>query len=258
VSTIDANEAHERWTELAAGHVLSSLDDADEALYLQHAAQCPICQELEREFSGALSDLAQLPARVTPPPSLKASIMRAVIEDDELHTAPVVSISGRRSVVDLTRMRSRARSTKAVWWAAAAAAAAVLVVVAGVFAWSGAGEHKQPSVAARCAAVHCPTVPLTADGKYVATVMVLDDVAYVQADGLPKTPPGHSYVLWSLSPGRAPVGVAAVRTAPTAGPVKAGAFTTPISQVASFALSEESGDAVPAAPTDVIANGNLA
>lgn len=237
---------HERWAELAAGHVLSSLDDADEASYLEHSSHCDSCRQLERDLSITLGELAQLPAPSAPPASLKASILQAVIEDDEEHTANVVSISGGSD---------RSRRRKSAWMGAAAAG--IAIVVAGSIAW-GVGAHKHASVAARCAQVHCPTIALDADGTKVATVMVLDNTAYLQADGLPATPTGHSYVLWRIAAGSAPVGMAALHTRPSASPVKAGAITVPISDVTSFAVSEEPGDSVPAAPTHVIATGSTA
>lgn len=243
MTTMDTDD-HERWAELAAGHVLSALDEADEATYLEHASTCSSCQQLERELSETIGELAHLPAQAAPPPSLRASIMRAVSEDDEKHTAEVVSIT-----------QSRGRTGHRPAWLVAAAAAAV-VIVAGSVAW-GLSGHKQESVAARCAKVHCPTVALDANGAQVATVMVLDQTAYLLANGLPATPSGHSYVLWRISNGKAPVGVAAVSTRPTGDPVKVGSIAVPVSEVATFAVSEEPGDSVPAAPTHLLASGNI-
>ncbi|MGH8890455.1 MAG: anti-sigma factor domain-containing protein [Acidothermaceae bacterium] len=239
---------HERWAELAAGHVLSSLDEVDEAAYLEHSSHCESCRQLELDLSETLGELAQLPPQLAPPPSLRASIMKAVIEDDEKHTATVVPIDFASA-----RPPGRASNRKPVWMAAAAAG--IAIVVAGSIAW-GIGGQKQASVAARCAKVSCPTITLDADGSPVATVMVLDKAAYVQADGLPATPSGHTYVLWRISAGKSPVGVAAFHTGPSAGPVKAGSITVPVSDLSGFAISEEPGDSVPAAPTHVIAQGS--
>lgn len=246
---------NQRWAQLTAEHVLSSLDDADEAAYTRHAAQCSSCQHLQRELGATLADLAHILAQVAPPPSLKPAVMRAVVEDDAKHTASVAPIGGERSVSDLTDswLRSRARHHRLAW--IAAAAAAVAVIVGGSIAWN-LTDHKQTSVAARCAKAHCLTVALRADGAQVATVMVLDQTAYLQTQGLLATPADHSYVLWRISAGKSPVGVAAVRTQPESEPVKAGTLTVPVSDVTTFALSEENGNSVPATPTDVIAQGN--
>jgi len=244
MTTVDA-EDHERWAELAAGHVLSSLDEADEAAYLEHSSHCDSCRQLERDLSDTIGELAQSVPPVVPPPSLRTAIMRAVNEDDEKHTAAVVSIGeGSRRVHQLAQKP---------WWLVAAAAAVVVVV--GSVAW-GLSGHKQQSVAARCAKAHCPTIALDAGGRQVATVMVLGETAYLQANGLPATPSGHSYVLWRISKGGSPVGVAAVRTSPSSDPVKAGSIVVPISDVASFAISDEPGETVPAAPTHVVASGS--
>jgi hypothetical protein len=172
-------DEHEEWSELAVGHALSSLDDADEAMYLEHAASCETCRELEHEFSETLADLALVAPKVAPPPSLKASIM-AAIGDDESHRAVVIPIGrGGDSV------RSRARNIP-LWIASVAAAVVVLALVA---VWVVPG-HKQASIAARCAAVNCPVITLSGGGQSVAAVMVLDDTAYIDPHGLPPTPKG--------------------------------------------------------------------
>jgi anti-sigma-K factor RskA len=250
---------HESWSELAAGHVLSALDDVDEASYLEHVAQCRSCRELERELTEVFADLALAAPPATPPPSLKASIMQAVVKDDEQHTAPVVSIGKRHSVIDITEAPKangpavRSRRTRSALLAAAAVL--VVLVTAGLISWRMV-SGQQASVAARCADAHCPTVVLRADGRQVGVVMILERTAYVRADGLPGTPQGRSYVLWRISGGQPPVGLAAVNIQPGHGPVKAGSFTVPIGDVTAFALSSEPGDAVPAAPTKVIAQGS--
>lgn len=259
---------HEIWSELAAGHAMSSLDDADEAVYLQHAASCEVCRDLERDLSDVLADLAQVPTAVTPPVALKQSIM-AAIRDDE--SGRVISIAGRRDVPEpvgltlvsgsgsgsgsgeaVSRPARRVRAMPA--WIAGVAAAVVALAL--VIVWVAPG-HKSASIAARCAKVNCPVITLTGAGQSVAAVMVLDNAAYIDPHGLPPTPAGDVYVLWSISQGKAPVGIAALHTVPTSGPVRAGAFTTPIADVTGFAVTEEHGDSVPATPSEhLLAQGS--
>ena len=239
-------EEHEEWSELAVGHALSSLDDADEATYLEHAASCESCRELEREFSETLADLALVAPTVAPPPSLKASIMAAIGEDNS-HSGVVIPIDRHADA-------GRPRARKIAAWVAGVAAAVVAIALVAVWVVPG---HKQASIAARCAAVNCPVVTLTGGGQSVAAVMVLDHTAYIDPHGLPPTPKGDVYVLWALSSGKTPVGVAALHTVPTSGPVRAGTFTTPIANVSGFAVTEERGDAIPATPSEhLLAQGS--
>jgi hypothetical protein len=240
-------DEHEEWSELAVGHALSSLDETDEAMYLEHAASCETCRELEREFSETLADLALAAPNVAPPPSLKASIMAAIGEDDA-RGAAVIPIDRHRNSVG-------ARARKMPLWIGGVAAAVVAIALVAVFVV--APGHKQASIAARCAAVNCPRITLTGGGQSVAAVMVLDNTAYIDPSGLPATPKGDVYVLWALSTGKTPVGVGALHTEPTSGPVRAGPFTTPIGNVSGFAVTEEQGDAVPAAPSEhLLAQGS--
>jgi Anti-sigma-K factor rskA len=239
-------DEHEEWSELAVGHALSSLDDADEATYLEHAASCESCRELEREFSETLADLALVAPTVVPPPSLKASIM-AAIGEDKSQGAEVIPIDRHGDSV-------RPRVWKIPLWVAGVAAAVVAIALVAVWVVPG---HKQTSIAQRCAAVNCPVITLTGGGQSVAAVMVLDDTAYIDPHGLPATPKGDVYVLWALSTGKTPVGVGALHTVPTSGPVRAGRFTTPIGNVSGFAVTEEQGDAVPATPSEhLLAQGS--
>jgi hypothetical protein len=242
-------DEHEEWSELAVGHAMSSLDDADEATYLEHAASCETCRELEREFSETLADLALTAPAVAPPPALKASIMAAIAEDDARGGA-VIPIDRHRGSVG-------SRAQKIPLWIGGVAAAVVAIVLVAVFVV--APGHKQASIAARCAAVNCPTITLTGGGQSVAAVMVLDNTAYIDPHGLPATPRGDVYVLWALSNGKSPVGVGALQTVPSSGPVRAGSFTTPIGNVSGFAVTEEQGDAIPAIPSEhVLAQGSRA
>jgi hypothetical protein len=242
-------EEHEEWSELAVGHALSSLDDADEATYLEHAASCETCRDLEREFSETLADLALVTPAVVPPPSLKASIMAAIGEDGS-HGAVVISI-------DRHGDSARSRARKMPLWIGGVAAAVVAIALVAFFVV--APGHKQASIAARCAAVNCPVITLTGGGQSVAAVMVLDNTAYIDPHGLPATPKGDVYVLWALSAGKSPVGVGALHTVPTSGPVRAGTFTTPVGNVSGFAVTEEQGDAVPATPSEhLLAQGSHA
>jgi hypothetical protein len=277
MSTVPPDD-HELWSELAAGHAMSSLDDADEAMYIQHSASCDLCRELERELSYVLADVARATPPITPPPALKESIMAAVREDDEV-AARVIPISGRREVLEPVALTivggtatTSADSSPAAAAAAAAASwssrrvgkmpawivgvAAAVVALALVIVWVAPGG-KSSSVASRCAKVDCPVVNLTGGGQTVAAVMVLDNAAYVDPHGLPPTPAGDVYVLWALASGKAPVGVAALHTVPTSGPVRAGSFTTPITDVSGFAITEEHGSVVPATPSEhLLAQGS--
>jgi hypothetical protein len=249
-------EDHERWSELAAGFALSALDDADQATYIEHAVSCDTCRKLEQDFSEVIADLSLITPAVTPPASLKASIMRAVAEDDE-RRAPVIPLTGRprRFVHDGASTVPRRMRSMPTWLVGAAAAVVALALVA---VWL-VPRHKQASIAARCAAVNCPVVTLTGAGKPLAAVMVLDNSAYIDPHGLPATPAGDVYVLWALSNGTSPVGVAALHTVPSSGPIRAGAFTTPIGDVRGFAVTEERGASIPATPSEhLLAQGSLA
>jgi hypothetical protein len=252
---------HDVWAELAAGHALSALDDTDEAVYLEHAVTCSICRELERDLSDVMAEVARLVPPVTPPTSLKAAIMQA-IGADESRSGPVIAMAGRRSKRSAIASTSapvavaRSRVFGVPLWVASVAAAVIAVTVVAVGVIPG---HKAQSIAAQCKAVNCPVINLTDSGQAVAAVMVLDDTAYLDAHGLPATPAGDEYVLWSLPQGGPPTPIAGVRTDPHSGPVKVGAFTASLSTVSGFAVSQEHGTSVPSVPSQpLLAQGKRA
>lgn len=242
---MNADRDHERWAELAAAHALSALDAPDDAEYLRHAESCEECQQLESDISATLAELAQTAPGPTPPPVLKSAILRAAAEDTT--SSATDELRARRDHATSRRRRPPA-------WISAAAVVVAITIAVTVWALH---RPAHTSIAARCASAHCPTTSLLAEGKPVATVMVLDGVAYVQATGLPALAADHSYVLWQISTGHAPVGIAAMRLEPHASPVKAAPLRVPVTAINSFALSQEPGDTVPAAPSDVVAQGKI-
>jgi Anti-sigma-K factor rskA len=241
------DDAHLIWSELAAGYALSSLDDADEADYLEHAADCPDCVQLAADLAEVVAELAFATPAVEPPASLKASIMRAVASDDVAQVTTASALNERRA-----RKAGGSRLLRPIW---AAAAVIVVLVAVGTGVVVNSSKHST-SVADQCAKVNCPTVALTASGRNVATVMVLNGTAWVAATGLPSTPSDTSYVLWRIT-GGTPVAVAAFTSTPNEGPVKVGPVTVPVSQVGSLAISQEKGQVLPSVPSDVLAQGVL-
>jgi hypothetical protein len=241
------DDPHWLWSELAAGYALSALDDADEASYLEHAADCPDCERLAADLAEVVAELAFATPIVEPPASLKASIMRAVADDGAARVTTPSSLDQQRA-----RKAAGSRLLRPIW-----AAAAVIVVLAAVGTGVIVSSNKHStSVADQCAKVNCPTVALTASGRDVATVMVLNGTAWVAATGLPSTPADSSYVLWRITGGSA-VAVAAFTSTPDEGPVKVGPVTVPVSQVGALAISQEKGQLLPTAPSDVLAQGVL-
>jgi hypothetical protein len=264
-----AGDGHEQWSELAAGYALSCLDEADEASYVEHAATCEQCRQLESDLADVVAELAFATPAFEPPASLKASIMRAVADNAASADAAVgitalgdpalgdPAVPPRAAPVSLADHRARKTARTGLLRPIWAAAAAVVVVVAVGTGLVIKGSTHATSVAAQCARVKCPTVQLTASGKSVATVMMLGGTAYVDAAGLPATPGDSSYVLWRISNGT-PIAVASFSSTPTKGPVKAGPVDVPVSQVGELAISQEHGHVLPAAPTDVLAQGVVA
>jgi hypothetical protein len=245
------NDDHRPWSELAAGHALSSLDDADEASYLAHAADCPQCQQLAADLADVVAELAFATPAFEPPATLKASIMRAVVEDGAARKSVAPgSLEDRR-----TRKNAASGVLRPVW--AVAAAVVILIAVGTTAIVKGASHSNSVSVADQCARVNCPTVQLTASGKAVATVMMLNGTAWVDAAGLPSTPSDSSYVLWRIANGK-PVAVNAFSSTPTEGPVKVGPVTVPVSQVGELAISQEKGQVPPSVPSNVLAQGVVA
>lgn len=247
----DQDRDHGSWQELAVAHALDALEPAEDQQFRAHLAGCRRCQAAVAEAEATMADLAYVTPPAAPPPALRQRLLDAAGE---------TALPPFEGEAPLDRPAPRPRVPRqARWWSAhtamrlAVAATVVLlaVIAAGVWTLVIRNGPTTPDVAARCAAVDCPTVPLRSGAATVADVMVLDHTVYVRPTGLAANQPTRDeYVLWRLAGKGAPTAVGGFDVTDGGGDVlRVGPLTAPLADVTAFAVTKEPGRTPPAAPS---------
>lgn len=285
---------HQRIQDTALDLVFAAVEPADRAAFDAHIATCSHCGEFVDELTSMVGLIGAVGDVEAPPTSLRAAILAGVgglsgtRGGAQAPGEPVTAGSGTDTSGDAVASspaspftaagaRGRRRARRSTLTAAATrllAVAAVLAVI-GLVGW-GSVMHSQRDDARATAsqwsqfhdAVSRPgqlTVAEldAADGsttKRLATAYMRDTGMMVVADDLAANDTASSiYVLWSLA-------------SPTDGaPVALGTFDVAKGSLMSFvaatgsapsgrwfAISEEPGRRVPAAPTNVLGSGEAA
>lgn len=194
----DTRDPHELYAELAVGHALSSLEPADEQVFLAHLPGCARCKRDLVAHRETAAHLAYAAAAVEPPPALLQGIRAGVSESGQAVRAPrPVPIAAARS-----RRRLFVRGGALV--GAAAAVALVASLVASNVSLRQDRQQTSDRSGRLTAAVRqiegdgARTVPLHSPDSSVAAVALLraGSVSLV-VDGLPRNDTRSStYVLW--------------------------------------------------------------
>ncbi|MDQ3763075.1 MAG: anti-sigma factor [Actinomycetota bacterium] len=247
--------------ELAVGWALHALEPAEESLVAAHLPDCPICARIAAETEEVCATLGLSVPEAIPSAELEQRVLSATGARWE---APVVPLA--------PPARPGGHITKPSWFrtgqlAAAAAVSLVAATVAlGVRVAQLNGELNQAQrqvtdmsqamqSAADPAAIRVPLV--TKDGHAVGMVLAGPNQLKVVPTRLPSNRvENQTYVLWGLTDG-APIALAAFDVAPE----DAGLYAVPSAAgtrgFTGYAVSLEPGRDIPAAPTEVVASGQV-
>lgn len=269
-------DEHSEYEELAVGWALHSLEPDEEAAFLPHLTDCPVCRQVVEETSETLGELAFSVPQVDPAPGLKARIMAEVT--GEQRTGGPVEPAGA-SVTEITAARDHEpaphgrhvrphrviRRTRALLATGVAAMLAIVVVLA---VWNfqirSDRDDSRTEADRYRSIVQQLTLPgahlaqlATPDGTPMATVITDKQGATVISDAMPRNDAANSvYVLWGLRDGKpAPLGTFDITSSDVAvAAVKAAAGST--GSYPQYAVSKENGRTAPKTPSQVLASGN--
>lgn len=262
-------QAHAAFDELAAGYALRSLDPGDELQFLDHAGQCPRCQQSLADYAEVAAALADTAPAVEPGQQLGDRIMAAATGgrtrgsgDRPPGPPPAAGGAGQQDeglppgVTAMRKRRPRRRLQLA------AAAAAVLIAGGGIWAGrSGGGAAPQPPAAGCVQSGQCDQVQLTdiSERGPVARVIVTDGSAWLMPSGLPADNATRQvYVLWQITGAHVPLAVGSFDVRGHAGtPIRIGKLAVPYRGTLAFAVSLEHGRTIPAKPSHLVAIGQV-
>jgi anti-sigma-K factor RskA len=246
--------------ELAVGWALHSLEPAEESLVAAHLPACPECAS-----AAALSEQVGAMLGLSSPELIPSSgLEQRILSVTGATTAPPPPVPVPAAPAQRVTWLARPRLGQL------AAAAAVILVVAAVVLGVRVVQlgsqlnQAQRQVTAMSEAFQSAVDPaatrvplVTKDGQAVGMVIANRNQVAVVPTRLPRNRMAdQTYVLWGLA-GETPVGLAAFDVSegvPRLHPVP---FAAQTGKFTAYAISLEPGRRVPAAPTDVIASGQV-
>ncbi len=253
---------HEKWEELAVGHVLSALEPEDEERFARHLRGCAACERTIAEMTAVASHLAYAAEPADPPAGLKDSILDAVARSDR----PAIPATPLRSLPDLPRLAQiRAESRVPAWTRLVSVAAGVALVV-GLAVWNvnlrGNAELSQRTVARMervqdlAADPATVRVPMSSGSGAKGTALVRGTDVVLLVDGLPRNEQSSIYVIWyqDTTGGFHAVDTFDVREDDHVNVVES-RLDRPIDRIAAIAISREPGRVAPTTPSIPLVQG---
>jgi hypothetical protein len=263
----------EGFEELAVGWALHALEPADADAFLPHLSGCARCREIVDETTEVMAGLATATTSAEPPPGLgerlRAEVARTPQDAPAERPEPVAPRTppARLSPAAAPPVAGRVAAPATLpvprrRWTSVLVAAAFAAVV-GLGGWTvvlmGDRDEARDAAAAEAAMIEellrpgpATVVPVTDDGRTVATLLARDDGVQVVSHALePNDRDAETYVLWGLDQGT---------------PKALGEFDVDGSGLElrtlevegaddfpSYGISVEPGRVAPDAPTDVVA-----
>lgn len=258
-----------RYRELAVGWALHCLEPAEESLFAAHLTECEECRQTVQETEEVGASLAVMVPDVPPPDRLQRRILAAAGdgedraddgEDDEVGDGIRPTPLRRRGRPWLTRGPTGRMLAAAAIVALVAVAGLLGIRVAQLDAERDRLARQMESVSQlldRMADPAARTAVLAgADGQPKAMLVAESDRLTVWPIGLPANSGSKSYVLWGLGTG-SPVALEAFDVAAASQSPYTVTSVAAAEAFTAFAVSLEPGETLPAAPSDIVATGEV-
>ncbi len=275
-------------TEQAVGWALHALEPDEEMAVLLHLPQCAVCQAAVRDAENVLTSLGATVEQVEPPRSLRGSILSAAAETPQrlpmlrsVSSPEGVPFAARLPVVidpppvqPPTRL-SEPRMTRGTWLSrrsrrlvAASLALVGVLTVGGLAVRTSQLEQQRAAETVQAQGIADLITQIGRPGvthavladtsnSTVAAVLVVDGQRQVFSVGLPSNAADRdTYVLWGLGGAAAqPLGTFDVASADQG--LRSVGSSDVADKFTGYAISLEPGRVAPAAPTAVVAQGQV-
>jgi hypothetical protein len=248
--------------DLAVGWALHALEPAEEALIVTHMPDCPACTRTVAQTEQIGATLGLSVPELIPSAELEQRVLAVTVDR---RAASVEPLPPPTQPAPSDRQPAR-RSGTGLLVAAAAVVLVTAIAGLGVRVAHISNERNQAErqvtavseaiqAAADPAAIRVPLV--ASDGDVAGMVLASPDRVAVVATGLPgNRVTDQTYVLWGLA-GQAPTALAAFDVTPEAPRLHAVPTAAGTQNFTSYAVSLEPGRRTPAAPTKVLASGQV-
>ncbi len=247
--------------DLAVGWALHALEPAEEALIAVHMADCPTCTRIVAQTEQIGATLGLSVPELIPSAELEQRVLAVTIDRRAMPVAPLPPPT--QPARPNTQPSRRGTGLLA---AAAAVALIAAVVGLGVRVVQLGDERTQAErqVTAVSEAIHAAAdpaavrVPLVGnDGGAVGMVLASRERLVMVPTSLPANRVAdQTYVLWGLA-GQVPTALAAFDVTPDAPGLHAVPTAAGTQDFTGYAVSLEPGRRTPAAPTKVLASGQV-
>ncbi len=262
------NELHHQecaQRDVAVGWALHALEPEEEAGFAKHLPHCKDCEQRVRSTEAVAALLGEGVQQLDPPPRLRAAILAAARAQQPtrrlaaIHEVPSLR---RPEIVGDTAAANTAplpgRTTPRIHRVLVAAAAVGIIAFGAGWAGNalvGAGSSATQSAlpALSNASVHSTPITGSASGQVMAVVLSDGAMASVVPLSMPSAPTGKAYWLWGtggakgapIALGKVTVGDGVAADLQPQGSGQSAGFS-------GYALSVESDQVVPVAPSTVI------
>lgn len=177
---------HDRFDELAVGHVLGGLDASDAARFRSHLISCRACRSRVAELRSIADDLVAAEREELDLAAVRTEVARREHDDGEVTSEPPAQRLTIRHVTIAVVVVAVLGAAMAVWNLNLRAVAAGYLEAA-----TARGETLEEL------ATGVPVVPDLADGLEATVVVDGDDVAFTIV-GIPTMEPDDVLVAWLL------------------------------------------------------------
>jgi hypothetical protein len=187
-------DRHEIQQENVGAYLLGALSEHEEAAFLGHLDECPVCSDEVERLRPAVDALPRSVTPVDPPPDLKSSIM-AVVEAEarERSGAPARA----RPLAGLRRRLAAAGDGLSAMRPAAAWAGAFLILLMGVLTGYGVTRIASDEEAAKALVATVDTARLpSATGSLTVSGEDSGKSGILRVHGMPALDPDSTYQVW--------------------------------------------------------------
>ena len=190
-------DRHELQQENVGAYLLGALSDYEEAAFLRHLDECPVCSDEVARLRPAVEALPRSVTPVDPPPELKASLM-TIVEAEARERAGARGRERRPGPLATVRRRLAAagEGLSAVRPAAAWAGACVILVM-GVLTGYGITKIASDEEAAKALVATVDTVRLpSATGSLTVSAGDSEKSGILRVHGMPALDADSTYQVW--------------------------------------------------------------